>query len=119
MGISDISPIFAPEHIPDAQEVAEIKNDGVPEQGTPSFLFQLFSSRYFPKQRKEDAHDGTQYVEEAEGKIDKGGYAENSRLGHSTGGPRNKHGGDSGRVLCTTTQELWLITSVGVFFLVD
>ena len=53
----------------------------------------------------EDAHQRTEEVEEAVGQIDKCGYSEHGRLGHTAGVPMDEYGGDGSCVFCGATQE--------------
>ena len=63
-----------------------------------SFLcFLIGLPKYSPaKSSNEDAHEGTDDIEETIRKIGQRGNTEDSRLCHSTGVPRNQYGSNSG-----------------------
>lgn len=74
---------------------------------------------YFAKQSEENAHDGTDDVEEAEGEIDEGGDAEHCGLCHAACRPRHEDRSDGRGVFGGTAEEFGLVPSVSIFFLID
>ena len=64
--------------------------------------------------RYEDAHQGTDEIEETIGKVGEGSHAEDGGLGHTTGVPRNKHGGYCNCIFGGTTQKAALVAIAAV-----
>ena len=57
-------------------------------------LFYLFlANNLVSRPYHEDAHQGTDEVEEAVGKVGKRGHAKDGGLGHTAGVPGDEHGG--------------------------
>ena len=83
------------------------------------FVFLGLRFRYEAQNGNQAAHQRTDDVEEAEGKIDQGRDAKNCALRHTAGSPWNQYARHGSTILCTSAQQLRSVTSFGILILVD